>query len=49
MNVKGRKAKNQANINNSMNVHSQEELCGRIVAVEAELKSSTWKDLEVDG
>ena len=49
MNVKGRKAKNQANINNSMNVLSPEELGRRIAAVETELKASTWKDLEVGG
>ena len=49
MNGKGRKAKNQANINNSMNVFSQEELGRRIAAVEADMKSSTWKDLEVGG
>ena len=47
MNGKGRKAKNQANINNSMNVFSQEELGRRIAAVEADMKSSTWKDLEI--
>ena len=47
MNGKGRKAKNQANINNSMNVLSQEEVGRRIAAVEEDLKSSTWKDLEV--
>ena len=47
MNGKGRKAKNQANINNSMNVLSKEELGRRIAAVEADLKSSTWKDLEI--
>ena len=47
MNSKGRKAKNQANINNSMNVLSREELDRRIAAVEADMKSSTWKDLEI--
>ena len=47
MNVKGRKAKKQANTNNSMNVLSQEEIARRIAAVEAGLKSSTWKNLEV--
>ena len=47
MNGKGRKAKNQANINNSMSVLSKEELGRRIVAIEADIKSSTWKDLEV--
>ena len=47
MNGKGRKAKNQANINNSMNVLSREELDRRIAAVEADMKSSTWKDLEI--
>ena len=49
MNVKGRKTKNQANINNSMNVLSPEELGRRIAAVETDLKASTWKDLEVGG
>ena len=47
MNSKGRKAKNQANIINSMNVLSREELDRRIAAVEADMKSSTWKDLEI--
>ena len=47
MNGKGRKAKKQANINNSANVLSQEELNRRIAVLEADLKSSTWKDLEV--
>ena len=47
MNGKGRKAKNQANIINSMNVLSREELDRRIAAVEADMKSSTWKDLEI--
>ena len=49
MNGKGRKAKKQANINNSMNVLSQEELNRRIAAVDEGLKSSTWKDMEVGG
>ena len=49
MNGKGRKAKNQAKNNNSINVLSQEELGRRIAAVEADMKSSTWKDLEVGG
>lgn len=49
MNGKDRKAKNQANINNSVNVLSQEELGRRIAAVEADMKASTWKDLEVGG
>ena len=49
MNVKGRKAKNQVNTNNSINVLSHEELSRRIAEVEADLKSSTWKDLEVGG
>ena len=49
MNGKGRKAKKQANINNSMTVLSQEELNRRITAVDEGLKSSTWKDLEVGG
>ena len=49
MNGKGRKAKNQAKNNNSINVLSQEELGRRIAAVEADMKASTWKDLEVGG
>ena len=47
MNVKRRTAKKQADFNNSINVLSQEELGRRIATVEAALKSSTWKDLEV--
>ena len=47
MNVKRRTAKKQADFNNSINVLSQEELSRRIATVEAALKSSTWKDLEV--
>ena len=47
MNVKGRKAKKQANNENSINVLSQEELGRRIAVVEAGMKSSTWKELEV--
>ena len=47
MNGKGRKAKKQAKINNSLNILSKEELGRRIAEVEADLKSSTWKDLEV--
>ena len=49
MNGKGRKVKNQVGINNLMNVLSQDELSRRIAAVEADLKASTWKDLEVGG
>lgn len=49
MNVKGRKAKKQANIKNSINVLSQEELGRRIAAIEAGMKSSTWRNLEVGG
>ena len=49
MNGKGKKEKNQANINNSINVLSQEELNRRIAAVDEGLKSSTWKDMEVGG
>ena len=47
MNTKGRKAKKQATNNNKINVLSKEELGSRIAAIEADLKSSTWKDLEV--
>jgi transposase len=49
MNGTGREAKKQANINNSVNVLSQEELGRRIAEVKANLKSSTWKDLETGG
>ena len=50
MNVKGRKAKNQASIKNStINVLSQEELSRRIALVEAEMKASTWRHLETGG
>ena len=50
MNVKGRKAKNQATINNSiMNVLSQEELTRRIALVESEMKAFTWRQLETRG
>lgn len=50
MNVKGRKAKNQAENNNSItNVLSQEELKRRIAQIEAGMKASTWKDLEAKG
>lgn len=50
MNVKGRKAKNQATINNSItNVLSQEELARRIALVEAEMKAFTWRQLETRG
>ena len=38
--------KNQANINNSMKVLSQEELGRRIAAVETDMKSSNWKELD---
>ncbi len=47
MNVKGRQAKKQANICDSKNVLSQEELGRKIAAVEAGLKSWTWRNLEV--
>ncbi len=47
MNVKGRKAKKQAIIDNRINVLSKEELGRRIAAVEAGMKSSTWRSLEV--
>ena len=49
MNGKGRKVKNQVGINNLMNVLSQDELSRRIAVVEADLKASTWKNLEVGG
>lgn len=47
MNTKGRKAKKQATNNDKINVLSKEELGSRIAAIEADLKSSIWKDLEV--
>ena len=49
MNLKYRKAKNQVIINNPVSVLSQEALGRRIAAVEACLKSSTWRNLETGG
>ena len=50
MNLKGRKAKKQAEINHSMmNVLSREELERRIAEIDAHMKSSTWRDLETGG
>ena len=49
MNLKYRKAKNQVIINNPVSVLSQEALGRRIAAVEAGLKSSTWRNLETGG
>ena len=49
MNLKSSKAKKQANLNNTGSILSQEELDRRIAAVEADLKSSTWRSLEVGG
>lgn len=50
MNGKGRKAKNQAVVNNSMNnVLSQEELHRRFASIEENMKASTWRDLETKG
>ena len=49
MNIKGRRAKKQANIENPMNVLSQEELNRKIEALKSSMKASTWRDLEVNG
>lgn len=50
MNVKGKKEKNQAVLkNNAVNALSEEELSSRIEAVKADLKASTWKELETKG
>jgi len=50
MNLKGRKTKKQAENNNSiLNVLSQEELSNRITKIEANMKASTWKNLETNG
>ena len=50
MNTKGKKARKQVAINNSItNVLSPEEARKRISEIEAGLKASTWKDLETSG
>ena len=50
MNGKGRKTKNQAvNSNSMVNVLSREELDRRMSAVQAGMKSLTWRDLETKG
>lgn len=50
MNTKGKKARRQVAINNSItNVLSSEEIRRRISKIETGMKSSTWKDLETNG
>ena len=49
MNNNGRKAKKQANIENSVTVLSQEEFNRRIAMIESGLKASTWRELETNG
>lgn len=47
MNVKGRKAKKQATITKTkMNALSSEEMLRRVAAIEANMKASTWRNLE---
>ena len=50
MNVKGRRAKKQAEIKNSItSVLSHEELERKMATVEANMKSFTWRNLETNG
>ena len=50
MNVKARKTKKQAKVqNSSINVLSADELAGKVEAVKKELKSYTWRNLETNG
>lgn len=50
MNGKGKKRKNQENINGLLNnVLSNEEINRRISAIAGNLKASTWRDLETKG
>lgn len=50
MNGKGRKAKKQVVIDNSIvSVLSQEELARRVSTIESSMKASTWRSLETGG
>ena len=50
MNVKTKKVKKQANVENSViNLLSKEELSKRIEGIEKKLRSSTWRELETNG
>lgn len=50
MNVKSKKAKKQAKVQDvSLNVLSKEEMENRIAAVEKDMKSYTWRELETNG
>ena len=50
MNVKARKTKKQAKVqNSSINVLSADELAGKVEAIKKELKSYTWRNLETNG
>ena len=50
MNVKGRKAKNQEFINNSIkNAVPREEMSRRKAEIKAGLKAFTWHELETNG
>ena len=50
MNVKARKTKKQAKVqNSSINVLSADELAGKVEAIKEELKSYTWRNLETNG
>ncbi len=50
MNVKAKKVKKQATVENSVvNLLSKEELSKRIEVIEKELRSSTWRELETRG
>lgn len=49
MHSKGKKAKNQVNINNSASILSQAEINRKIAEAETRLKACTWRDLETGG
>ncbi len=50
MNIKAKTTKKQAKVqNSSINVLSEEELSGKVEVIKKELKSYTWRDLEIKG
>ena len=49
MHSKGKKAKNQVNINNPASILSQTEINRKIAEAETRLKACTWCDLETGG
>mgnify|MGYP000300841557 CR=1 FL=1 len=46
MNIKGSKKKNQVL---SVNIFEQQEIIAKTEAIKAELKASTWRELETKG